>query len=188
VKTRIEHIREYTARNGVSVQITRRADVGPAIIVDGIEIAPLNVAALREYFSQDDDPTSRDICASCGVYRYVHTQARSRCPKFRKANRIQRFLFHHSIIGHIQAWAWWRLTTENFRWRVANRLHNRRPDLCWCYMVEAVLLQGAPNDYSSKYYCGDLCNVPLLSQARPWVEGRCYCSVPTPSDAGSSNG
>lgn len=121
-----------------------------------------------------------DLCRRCMVYRSAHAEGRG-CGYFvGRANPIKVWLHHHDPIRHIRGWVWWRFTTERLRWRIADRLHARRPDLCWCDMVDAILLQN-PRDYDRRYKYGDLCSVPLLSDADPFVPGRCYCSpAPVP--------
>lgn len=141
-----------------------------------------NTAYGTEYpISGDDRPGALDLihdkdrCARCGVFRYVHDEG-GNDHAFRRASRLRLWLLDHDLPHHVRAWAWWRLTTERMRWRIAERLHRRRPDLCWCEMVDSILLQGAPRDYDRRYPYGDLCNVPVLHQVRPFVPGRCYCS------------
>lgn len=184
MKTKLAPLDRWTASNGVTVHYTRRVDVGPALMVDGNHVSPQDVLALREYFAQDADPHSRDHCR-CGVYRYPHDMGLCDHP-FRKASRLRTYLQRHSMARHARAWAWWHLTSEKYRWERAEKLHARRPELCWCQMVDAILLQGAPDDYRAPL--GDLCEVPLLSEVQPFRLGQCYCSDVPASTTGSERG
>lgn len=171
MKRTLDPIDSYTAQNLVSIQRTRRTDIGPALVVDGHELSPQDVLALRAYFADDADPHSRDRCR-CGAYRYVHGMpGRYGSDAFRRASRLRLWFMDHDPVRHFTGWAWMNLTTEKYRWARAGRLHARRPDLCWCEMVDAILLQGKS---FGDYECG--CLMPMLADVKPFVVGRCYCT------------
>lgn len=108
-------------------------------------------------------------CGRCGVYRHLHPT--TRCARPRRSFWWNR----HSPIRHASGLLWLRLP-EKARWRVVTVVNKVRPDLCWCDLVDAALLDNHKDDYRDPWGCA--CDVALPTDARPPVPGRCYCPVP----------
>ena len=87
---------------------------------------------------------------------------------------------HGSMWRHVKAWAWIYLRTDRSRFRYIDRIRARRPDLCWCGLVDAWWRATEPmlSDYQRPYGC--VCDFPLprdCYQPRPTQVGICYCPV-----------
>ena len=89
-------------------------------------------------------------------------------------------LGHGSAWRHVKAWAWIHLRTDKSRFAYVDRIRVRRPDLCWCELVDA-WWRATPamrSDYRKPYGC--VCNFPLprdCYRPRPTQAGICYCPV-----------
>jgi len=103
----------------------------------------------------------------CGVYMHLHPT--SQCDLRRKA----RWWHQHYLHRHIAVRIWWSLS-DKARWAIAHRMASDKRD--WCDLVDSVIAAG--QDRRGDCY-DDLCDVPLPTDARPVVPGRCYCSPST---------
>lgn len=80
----------------------------------------------------------------------------------------------------VKAWAWIYLRTDKSRFDYIDRIRVRRPDLCWCELVDA-WWKARPemrSDYRKPY--GSLVDFPLprdCYKPRPNKYGVCYCPV-----------
>lgn len=87
---------------------------------------------------------------------------------------------HGSLWRHIKAWAWLYLRTDKSRFNYIDRIGRRRPDLCWCELVDAWwrATENMRSDYRRPYGC--VCDFPLprdCYKPRPKASGICYCPV-----------
>jgi hypothetical protein len=105
----------------------------------------------------------------CGVWIDCHRPGRFNCGNPRPASTLRLWFRDHDTRRHITGWLWIKVP-EKYRWRVAGWYHDRRPGLCWCEMVNAVLQSYEKGD--------DLCGVALLTDATPSKYGQCYCMPP----------
>ena len=84
------------------------------------------------------------------------------------------------IWRYVKAWAWLNLRTDKSRFRYIDRIRARRPDLCWCELVDAWwrATKAMRGDYRKPY--GSPIDFPLPRDCftpRPTREGICYCPV-----------
>lgn len=120
-------------------------------------------------------PADRELdTCRCGVHRYAHDEGRG-CGNFRRSRGLRLWLAQHGPIRHVTGWLWLNLRGDTARMNAAGRYHKRHPDLCWCDMVDAALLDGRKGDYRKPWGCG--CYVPRLVDAGSPVPGHCYCEV-----------
>lgn len=108
------------------------------------------------------------ICGRCRVYKHLHPRAN--CPR----PTTNWWWVEHSASRHVKAWVWLRLSSRT-RWQVIGWVHDRRPDLCWCDLVDSAVRAGGEYraDYAGEWGC--LCDVLLPTDAGPPRPGHCYC-------------
>lgn len=131
-------------------------------------------------------------CRKCGCYDYVHDSAynpwkpgsvahaefRPPTHRFSRATSVELwFMDHDTIWAHVKAWAWLNLRTGKGRMAYIDRLYKRRPDLCWCNLVDS-WWHAEPlmrDDYRKPSGC--VCHFPMPRSAivRP-ADASCYCS------------
>ena len=113
----------------------------------------------------------KPICR-CGVWRSAHDEGRG-CGNYRQAGPVRRWLLDHAPTRHIIGRLWLALP-EKRRWDAVTWLHARRPEACWCDLVDAAYIDSKRDAYA----CG--CEVPLpLPLTTPRLGG-CYCTRPIP--------
>ena len=110
--------------------------------------------------------TDAKTCGRCGVYRHLHPT--SRCAK----PRVSFWWDRHSPIRHVAGIVWLALP-EKWRWSVVTRVGERHPNLCWCDLVDAAMLDGKKSDFRGENGCG--CDVPLPHEVGEPRPGECYC-------------
>lgn len=111
---------------------------------------------------------------TCGVYETAHVEGRG-CGDYRRASALRLWLIDHSPWRHVVGSAWLALP-EKWRWSVVGRIHDRRPDLCWCDLVDCAQLDAKKDDFRGHWGCG--CDVPLPIHNRRPDYGSCYCQPP----------
>lgn len=123
-------------------------------------------------------------CRECGCYDYVHSPTyttgfgASIDHPFKRASRLSLwFRDHDTIWAHIKAWAWMNLRTGRSRMAYIDRLYKRRPDLCWCNLIDSwwaaePLMR---SDYKKPNGC--VCDFPMpaVARVRP-SDTTCYCA------------
>jgi hypothetical protein len=109
---------------------------------------------------------TRKVCGRCGVYRHLHPV--KWCNGFRASWWFDRHYAHRHLIGAI-----WLALPEKRRWDYVGWLHKRRPNLCWCDLVDAAYLDAKADDYRKPNGC--LCDMSLPSDAKPPRPSGCYC-------------
>lgn len=111
--------------------------------------------------------STEPTCGRCGVYRHLHP-TRVGCQK----PRLSFWWDRHSPARHVAGRLWLALP-ERWRFSVVHRVNTRRPDLCWCDLVDAAYLDQRKSDFKGSYGCA--CDIPLPTDARPPRAGACYC-------------
>ena len=114
----------------------------------------------------------RTTCGRCGVYRHLHP-TRTGC----QTPRLSWWWHRHYLHRHVLTRAWWAMP-ERARWWVAARIHEARPHLCWCNLVDAVIdaQDDRRDDYRGEHGCA--CDAPLPIDAGLPRPGSCYCPPP----------
>lgn len=110
---------------------------------------------------------TRPTCGRCGTYRHLHP-TQFGCVK----PRLSFWWDRHSLGRHIAGRLWLALS-DSQRMSIVDRLHARRPNLCWCEFVDSALLEGKKGDYRGRWGCA--CDIPLPIGISEPTPGQCYC-------------
>ena len=80
---------------------------------------------------------------------------------------------NHLTVRHVAGIIWLALP-QTWRWAYVERFYKRHPNLCWCDLVDTIMLDDHKGDYRAPWGCGCDVPMPLLSESSE-PSGQCYC-------------